>query len=136
MKVAQDQIRQLNTELEYTKDQLDTQINDNDDLTKAVNDREGELHDLASKLEYLMSSNEDLSLSRVKLEMKSVELEEQKDRLEEERHELISNIGESRKYTEDTVKTLIEVQKAHAALNKECIDFTPYTRLSFAIISN
>ena len=51
--------------------------------------------------------------------MKSVELEEQKDRLEEERQELMSNIAESRKYTEETVKTLIEVQKAHAALNKK-----------------
>ena len=51
--------------------------------------------------------------------MKSVELEEQRDRLEEERQELVSNISESRKYTEETVKTLIEVQKAHSVLNKK-----------------
>ena len=38
-------------------------------------------------------------------------------RLEEERTELISNISELRKYSEETCKNLIEAQKAHTALN-------------------
>ena len=119
LKMSQVQVKQLDTELQNVKDHLDLILRENEDLTKAVTDRDSELYELASKLENLLSSNEDLSLSKVKIEMKSVELEEQKDRLEEERQELMSNIAESRKYTEETVKTLIEVQKAHAALNKK-----------------
>lgn len=64
-----------------------------------------------------MAANADLSLSKVKLEMKAVELEELKDRLDEERTELISNISELRKYSEETCKNLMEVQKAHTNLN-------------------
>ena len=80
-------------------------------------ERDAELDAMTSRFEDILATNADLSLSKVKLEMKAVELEELRDRLEEERKELIENITESRKYSEETVKTLIEVQKAHAALN-------------------
>ena len=72
---------------------------------------------MSLKVEEMMDSNANMSLSKVKLEMKSVELEELTERLETERKELIENISETRKHSEETVKTLIEVQKAHAALN-------------------
>merc|ERR1712223_1496409 len=87
------------------------------DLLKAVEDRDQHLETLAAKIEDVISANADLSLSKVRLEMKAVELEELKDRLEEERTELISNISELRKYSEETCKNLIEVQKAHTNLN-------------------
>ena len=92
LKAAQDQIRQLDNDLDSSKTQLISgkfhefrefiiiickfvsfhgnffHVNivqqENDDLTKAVNDRETEIHELASKLENMLSSNEDLSLSR------------------------------------------------------------------------
>ena len=57
-----------------------------------MNDRESEIHELASRLENVLSSNEDLSLSKVKLEMKSVEVEEQRDRMEEERQDLLVQV--------------------------------------------
>ena len=74
---------------------------------------------LAAKIEDVISANADLSLSKVRLEMKAVELEELKDRLEEERTELISNISELRKYSEETCKNLMEMQKTHTTLNTE-----------------
>ena len=90
LKAAQDQIRQLDNDLDSSKTQLisgkfhefrefiiiickfvsfhgiffHVVQQENDDLTKAVNDRETEIHELASKLENMLSSNEDLSLSR------------------------------------------------------------------------
>ena len=88
LKAAQDQIRQLDNDLDSSKTQLISgkfhefcefiiiickfvfffHVNivqqENDDLTKAVNDRDTEIHELASKLENMLSSNEDLSLSR------------------------------------------------------------------------
>ena len=64
LKAAQDQIRQLDNDLDSSKTQLVSVQQENDDLTKAVNDRETEIHELASKLENMLSSNEDLSLSR------------------------------------------------------------------------
>ena len=64
LKAAQDQIRQLDNDLDCSKTQLVSVQQENDDLTKAVNDRETEIHELASKLENMLSSNEDLSLSR------------------------------------------------------------------------
>ena len=87
LKAAQDQIRQLDNDLDSSKTKLISgkfhefcefiiitskfvffHVNivqqENDDLTKAVNDRETEIHELASKLENMLSSNEDLSLSR------------------------------------------------------------------------
>ena len=72
---------------------------------------------MSLKVEDMLNSNANMSMSKVKLEMKSVELEELTERLERERQELIVNISETRKHSEETVKTLIEVQKAHAALN-------------------
>ena len=64
LKAAQDQIRQLDNDLECSQTQLISVQQENDDLTKAVNDRETEIHELASKLESMLSSNEDMSLSR------------------------------------------------------------------------
>ena len=65
--MSQVQVKQLDTELQNVKDHLEIVQRENEDLTKAVTDRDSELHELASKLENLLSSNEDLSLSKVKI---------------------------------------------------------------------
>ena len=110
-------LKHIKMELSESRETLEAVLKEKEDFSKAVQERDAELDSLTGKIEEMLTANADLSLSKVKLEMKSVELEEVKDMLEEERRELIENISESRKYSEETVKTLIEVQKAHAALN-------------------
>ena len=117
LKETSEKLKQAEIKCSELEHEMQSLRKDNEDYVQSVQERDVQLEDLSSKLDQVLSVNADLSLSKVKLEMKSVELEESRDRLEEERKELISNIGELRKHSEQTCKTLMEVQKAHANLN-------------------
>ena len=117
LKETQERLRQAERDLECVKEAFEAVEADKTDLAAANEDLKSQLGEMSLKVEDMLNSNANMSMSKVKLEMKSVELEELTERLESERQELIANITDTRKHSEETVKTLIEVQKAHAALN-------------------